>query len=120
MPISCHMRDLGFSDSEAPAAKGPTPKPTHIGHFSSLAAHRKVRGHGGRGGMTSLRAGGGGTDGAERKGRGGGGLSERGGATSCASERAGARRKGRDDVPARRIMRAAALRAAARLKRWRD
>ena len=33
MPISCHMRDLGFSDSEAPASKGPAPKPTHIEHF---------------------------------------------------------------------------------------
>ena len=64
MPISCHMRDLGFSDSEAPAAKYPTPKPTHIGHFSSLAAHRKVRGLGS----------GGAADGAERKGRGGEGL----------------------------------------------
>lgn len=60
MPISCHMRDLGFSDSEAPAAKCPTPKPTHIGHFSSLAAHRKVRG------LDS----GGSADDAERKGRG--------------------------------------------------
>lgn len=71
MPISCHMRDLGFSDSEAPAAKCPTPKPTHIGHFSSLAAHWKVRGLGG----------GGAADGAERKGRGGGGLSGRVGAS---------------------------------------
>ena len=33
MPISCHMHDLGFSDSEAPASKGPAPKPTHIEHF---------------------------------------------------------------------------------------
>ena len=33
MPISCHMRDLGFSDSEAPASKDPAPKPTHIEHF---------------------------------------------------------------------------------------
>lgn len=44
MPISCHMRDLGFSDSEAPASKGPAPKPTHIEHFFSLAAHRRGRG----------------------------------------------------------------------------
>ena len=68
MPISCHMRDLGFSDSKAPAAKCPTPKPTHIGHFSSLAAHRKVRGLGS----------GGAADGAERKGRGGGGAKWKG------------------------------------------
>ena len=33
MPISCHMRDLDFSDSEAPASKDPAPKPTHIEHF---------------------------------------------------------------------------------------
>ena len=33
MPISCHMRDLGFSDSEASASKNPAPKPTHIEHF---------------------------------------------------------------------------------------
>ena len=58
MPISCHMLDLGLSDSEAPAAKCPTPKPTHIGHFSSLAAHRKGRGLGG----------GGSADDAERRG----------------------------------------------------
>lgn len=58
MPISCYMRDLGFSDSEAPASKGPAPKPTHIEHFFSLAAHRRGRGRGG------------GTDGAKRKGRG--------------------------------------------------
>ena len=63
MPISCHMSDLGFSDSEAPAAKGPVLKPTHIEHFSSLAAHRRGRGRGG----------GGAADGAERKRRGGGG-----------------------------------------------
>ena len=65
MPISCHMRDLGFSDSEAPAAKGPAPKPTHIEHFSSLAAHRKVRGHGGWGGAEGT-----GRRGAKWKGRG--------------------------------------------------
>ena len=63
MPISCHMSDLGFSDSEAPAAKGPVLKPTHIEHFSSLAAHRRGRGRGG----------GGAADGAKRKRRGGGG-----------------------------------------------
>lgn len=33
MPIGCHMCDLGFSDSETPASKGPAPKPTHIEHF---------------------------------------------------------------------------------------
>lgn len=87
MPISCHMRDLGFSDSEAPAAKCPTPKPTHIGHFSSSAAHRKVRGLGG----------GGAADGAERKGRGDGGAADgakrkRRGAGGAAD---GAKRKGR-------------------------
>ena len=60
MLISCHMRDLGFSDFEAPASKGPAPKPTHIEHFFSLAAHRRGRGRGG----------GDGTDGAKRKGRG--------------------------------------------------
>ena len=61
MPISCYMRDLGFSNFEAPAAKCPAPKPTHIEHFFSLAAHRRGRGRGGEGG----------TDGAKRKGRGG-------------------------------------------------
>lgn len=59
MPISCYMRDLGFSNFEAPAAKCPAPKPTHIEHFFSLAAHRRGRGRGGEGG----------TDGAKRKGR---------------------------------------------------
>lgn len=60
MPISCHMRDLGFSDSEEPASKGPAPKPTHIEHFF----------HWQRIGEGEGAAAGGGTDGAKRKGRG--------------------------------------------------
>ena len=119
MPISCHMRDLGFSDSEAPAAKGPTPKPTHIEHFSSLAAHRKVRGRGGRGGA----AGRGAEGAAATLGhcRGGAALNavRCGGVLrieGCGAD--GAERMVR--VPARRMMRAAAFCAAARLRRWRD
>lgn len=65
MPISCHMRDLGFSDSEAPASKGPAPKPTHIEHFfhwqrigegggAAAGAGRTVRS--GRGGASLGRA----------------------------------------------------------------
>lgn len=77
MPISCHMRDLGFSNFEAPASKGPAPKPTHIEHFFSLAAHRRGRGRGG----------GGETDGAKRKGRGGEGLGGRVGASLGSSGR---------------------------------
>ena len=80
MPISCHMSDLGFSDSEAPASKGPVLKPTHIEHFSSLAAHRRGRGRGG----------GGAADGAERKRRGGGG----GAADSAERKGRGAKWKG--------------------------
>ena len=80
--------------------------------------------------------GGGSAAGARRTMRSGGGLSGRGGAslgssgcgavpshcrggaTSCASEGTG--RMVRGGGPARRMMRAAALRAAARLRRWRD
>ena len=139
MPISCHMRDLGFSDSEAPAAKCPTPKPTHIGHFSSSAAHRKVRGRGGRGGAASLRVGGGGTAWALqsaprpctvslRGGRGGAKARERRAQRTLGTARCGAALQGgggkaaaiRGGGHTRRMMRAAALRAAARLRRWRD
>lgn len=71
MPISCHMRDLGFSDSEAPASKGPAPKPTHIEHFF----------HWQRTGEGEGAAAGAGRRGAKRKGRSSEGLSGRGGAS---------------------------------------
>lgn len=77
MPISCHMRDLGFSDFEAPASKGPAPKPTHIEHFF----------HWQRIGEGEGAAAGGAADGVERKRRGGEGLSGRVGASLGSSGR---------------------------------
>lgn len=83
MPISCHMRDLDFSDSEAPASKDPAPKPTHIEHFFHWQRIGEGEGAAARAGQT-VRSGRDGADGAGRR--------------PCA----------------------AALRAAARLRRLRD
>ena len=118
MPISCHMRDLGFSDFKAPASKGPAPKPTHIEHFFHW--QRIGEGEGAAAGAGARQT--------VLSGRGGASLGSsgcgavpshcRGGATSCASEGTG--RMVRGGGPACRMMRAAAFYAAARLRRWRD
>lgn len=83
MPISCHMRDLGFSDSEVPASKGPAPKPTHIEHFF----HWQRIGEGGgaaAGAGRTVRSGRGGAS-LDSSGRGAFPNPCRGGATSRAS-----------------------------------
>jgi hypothetical protein len=37
------MRDLGFSDSEAPASKGSAPKPTHIEQFFEFLGAERLK-----------------------------------------------------------------------------
>ncbi len=83
MPISCYMRDLGFSDSEAPASKGSAPKPTHIEHFFHWQRIGEGEGAAAGAGQT-VRSGRGGAS-LDSSGRGAVPSPCRGGATSRAS-----------------------------------
>lgn len=99
MPISCHMRDLDFSDSEAPASKDPAPKPTHIEHFFHWQRIGEGEGAAAGGAGRTVRSGRGEAS-LSSSGRGAVPSPCRGGATSRAS--GGTGRMVRDGVPARR------------------
>ena len=99
MPISCHMRDLGFYDSEAPASKGPAPKPTHIEHFFHW--QRIGEGEGAAAGAEQTVQSGRGGASLGSSGRGAVPSPCRGGATSLRG--GGTGRMVRDGVPARRV-----------------